>query len=350
MDFNRVQKMNKDIPIKSVFFFGAGASVIEGAPIASKLLTEAFQEFPTDGKVNRVKDFLKDFYLNDCADEETIPTFEEILSPIDICLQKQEQFSDKWNYEKLSELRNDLIYCICTILHERLYTQNIHHQKLVDNLFSNGKNWEYYSFVSLNYDILLDNALIRLAEEERNDYADLDYGIEFRNEGTDWRRPRAKRVYLLKLHGSLNWLYCPTCNTVKITPKEKGVMRIFTHSEVCENDFSMQKALIVPPTWQKVYDNPYLVSIWLRAEQILRNAERIFFIGYSMPEADIHIKYLLKKSLFRRCRPHPKIVIIDKEDHTEYSNEYRRYRRLFGETEYHPIGFENFATNVGDYL
>jgi hypothetical protein len=197
---------------------------------------------------------------------------------------------------------------------------------------------------------LLDNALIRLGEEGRNDYVDLDYGIEFRNEGTDWRCPRSVRVYLLKLHGSLNWLFCPTCNTIKITPKEKGVMRIFTHSEVCENDSSMQKALIIPPTWQKVYDNPHLVSIWLRAEKILRDAERIFFIGYSMPEADVHIKYLLKKSLFRRRGRHPEIVVIDQVGHTEDSPEYTRYRRLFGDIQYYPIGFENFAVNVGDYL
>ena len=31
-------------------------------------------------------------------------------------------------------------------------------------------------------------------------------------------------MQLFKPHGSLNWLFCPTCNELEITPKEKGVV------------------------------------------------------------------------------------------------------------------------------
>jgi hypothetical protein len=130
-----------------VFFFGAGASAVEGAPIASRLLIEAFQEFPNDGRINRVKEFLADFYQNDFSDETFIPTFEEILSPIDISLQKQEQFSDKWYYRRLNELRDDLIYCICSILHEKLWTRNIHHRSLIKNIFNGRPDYDRFSFV-----------------------------------------------------------------------------------------------------------------------------------------------------------------------------------------------------------
>lgn len=339
--------MNDD---KIIFFFGAGASAVEGAPIASDLLTEAFRKFPYDERVNRVKEFLEEFYLNDCSNESTIPTFEEILSPIDISLQKQEQFSKKWNYKKLTELRDDLIYCICSILEDKLWTQNLYHSKLVNNLFNDKKKWNKYAFFSLNYDILLDNALIPLGDKTSNQYIDIDYGIEFRNEGIDWRKPRERKIHLLKLHGSLNWLYCPTCNSIRITPKEKGVMRIFTHSEVCENDQSDQRALIIPPTWQKVYDNPYLVSIWLEAERILRKASKVVFVGYSLPESDVHIKYLMKKSLFRNRGPHPEIIVIDRDGKDEKSDEFLRYKRLFGKINYLPIGFEKFAENVNKFI
>jgi len=67
-------------PENVVFFFGAGASTVEGAPIASNILSEAFREFPNNGRVKVVKDFSKDFYLNDCSEESTIPTLEEILA------------------------------------------------------------------------------------------------------------------------------------------------------------------------------------------------------------------------------------------------------------------------------
>ena len=333
-----------------VFFFGAGASAVEGAPIASKLLTEAFKELPNDGRIHKVKEFLEDFYRNDFSDDTFIPTFEEILSPIDISLQKQEQFSDKWDYKKLSELRDDLIYCICSILHEKLWSRNTHHKNLITQIFNHHPDYYRFSFMSLNYDILLDNALLLLADRSGGNYVDIDYGIEFRNEGDDWKSPRERKVFLFKLHGSLNWLFCPTCNSIKITPKEKGVMRIFTHSEVCEKDRSNQKALIIPPTWQKIYENPYLVSIWLKAEQILQKASKVFFIGYSMPDSDVHIKYLLKKSLYRSRGQQPNIIVVDRNGKDVSSPEYYRYKRLFGSIDYQPIGFENFATRVNDFI
>lgn len=248
-----------------------------------------------------------------------------------------------------------MIYCICTILHEKLWSENVYHTKLVENLFKKGNEldndgWKKYSFFSLNYDILLDNALLKLSDNYPNFWTDVDYAIQFRNEGDDWRPPRKEKVYLLKLHGSLNWLYCPTCNSIKITPKDKGVMKIYTHSEICEKDKSNQRALIIPPTWQKVYDNPYLVSIWLKAEQLLRIANKVIFIGYSMPESDIHIKYLMKKSLYRNKQPFTEIVVIDREGKDQNSEEYLRYKRLFGQIQYHPVGFENFSENVKNYI
>jgi hypothetical protein len=334
---------------KTIFFFGAGASAAEGAPIASRLLIEAFKQFPNDGKIKLVKDFLQEFYSNDCLDESTIPTFEEILSPIDICLQKQEQFSSKWNYDTLSELRENLIYCICSILHEKLSEKNKYHLKLIDNLFQNVNDSDRYAFISLNYDILLDNALVRLGDGSRNPKVDIDYAISFRNEGTDWRSPSENKVYLLKLHGSLNWLFCPTCNSIRITPKEKGVMRIFTHSEICEKDSSRQRALIIPPTYQKIYDNPYLVSIWLKTEQLLHEANHVIFVGYLMPESDVHIKFLLKKALFRAEGTKPKITVIDKKGKNIKSPEYSGYKRLFGQIDYQPIGFEDFVSRARDF-
>ena len=329
----------------------------EGAPASNKLLIDAFNELNSNERLERIKDFLKDFYLNDCSDESLIPTFEEILSIIDISLQKREQFSDKWNYNKLTNLRDDLIYCICSVLNEKLSTENILHRELIDKLFSNEK-WQNYNFISLNYDILLDNALMMLGDDNYMwntnlaDPIDLDYGIKFRNEGLDWRKPGKRKVPLLKLHGSLNWLYCPTCNSIKINPYDKRrIMNVFTNSIPCEKDLSNQNMLIIPPTWQKVYDNPYFVQIWLMGERILQKASKIFIIGYSMPESDMNVRYLMKKSLFRgNGEKHPEVIIIDKKGKDEDSDSYKRYKRLFGEINYQPIGFKNYVEKINDFL
>jgi len=119
-------------------------------------------------------------------------------------------------------------------------------------------------FVSTNYDILIDNALT----EERAHGTDLDYGVEFRNFDCprDWKRPvRDKRVQLFKPHGSLNWLFCPTCNELEITPEEKGVVTRLLISNVttaaCPQCQSVYSPLIVPPTFYKDLNNVFLSSI-----------------------------------------------------------------------------------------
>lgn len=348
---------------KVIFFFGAGASGTEGAPIADNLLIKAIKELK-DPRIERVKQFLEDIYSNNCSIKSKIPNFEELLSVIDLSLQKNEQFSNEWNYDQLLRLKQDLIFCIGTILKQKLSSSKGIHRRFVENLFTEEK-WKNYAFLSLNYDILLDNALLDLGDESNlRDFdigrpIDIDYGIEFRNEGRDWRTPGKRKIYLLKLHGSLNWLYCPTCNSIRIYPGEKVVpdfdnsrlqTEIITEQKTCENDGSNQKMLIIPPTWLKTYDNPYLISNWLTAEKLLQKASKIFFIGYSLPDADINIRFLLKKALYRSNEANPEIMVIGKNGKGKWTNTSRRYARLFGEIDYQPIGFEEFANTVQNFL
>lgn len=354
---------------KLVFIFGAGASKAEGAPTSDELLVRSLRELRNSVPALNIMDFLKDFFYMHADDLELdkIPTFEELLTIIDISLSRQDDLTRKWNYKKLMELRNDLIYCIAKILEQTLEHGGRLHKKFINNLFELPKrNNKNTSFISLNYDILLDNRLIDLYVKK--DW-DIDYGIEFRNfvksierkpeerlEFTqvpnEWHWPRKDRaIYLLKLHGSLNWLYCPNCNTVKITKKEKGALRIWTEFETCEIDGSLQRPLIVPPTWQKVYENPHLVKIWLRAAEVLSRTDKVIFVGYSLPDSDIRLKYLFKKFLYRDdVSLKPKISVVLREDEETKEIE-KRYKRIFGQdvntiTE----GFKKFVDNLDKYV
>lgn len=70
-----------------------------------------------------------------------------------------------------------------------------------------------------------------------------------------------KTINLLKLHGSINW------------EKQNG-----------EN-------FIIPPTWNK--SDATVHKLWKRAHEAITKANRIIFIGYSLPETDTYIKSLL---------------------------------------------------------
>jgi len=340
---------------RRVFFLGAGASKAEGGLLTNELLLESLENPDVEQSfVSVVRRFLNELFRVPEGSLEKLPQFEELLTLVDVALLKHEEFSEYWDNTRLMKLREALVYCIARTLKLKLQSRPEtpipeYHRQFIQNIFGNSGNTnrsriEYEnSFISLNYDILLDYALMDLYSRWN-----IDYGIDFRN----FHGPRQGRgIKLLKLHGSLNWAFCPVCNSMKLSLEGKIADRIITERIPCERDGATQRPLIIPPTWLKVYDNAHLTRIWLEAEHVLRNAEAVFFIGYSIPESDVHIRYLLKKSLYRRDTP-PRIVVVTSAERRKKSAvELRsRYERFFGPTEIYPIGFEKFSSDVMKYI
>jgi len=55
---------------------------------------------------------------------------------------------------------------------------------------------------------------------------------------------------------------------------------------------------IIPPTWRKGNNNKQAVSdAWSMAREILQSANHIRVLGYSLPDSDSYLKYLLKTSV-----------------------------------------------------
>jgi hypothetical protein len=57
------------------------------------------------------------------------------------------------------------------------------------------------------------------------------------------------------------------------------------------------RPLLIAPTHLKNYRNPHIAQVWYETEQVLRKAERIVFVGYSLPDDDVEVVYVLKRSL-----------------------------------------------------
>jgi hypothetical protein len=68
---------------------------------------------------------------------------------------------------------------------------------------------------------------------------------------------------------------------------------------------------------------------WLLAEDMLRNADKWVFVGYSLPAADYEFKHLLKRvQLSRKNRP--EFVVITGGSKEDYEHTYANYQRFFG--------------------
>ena len=335
----------------NVFFFGAGASKAEGGLLTSELLFESLNDRRVPKEFTLiVKRFLKDlFRINDVTklkSEKEIPGFEELLTLVDVAILKQEELSRYWNADTLRRLREALVYCMARILKIKLRRLEgephlAYHQNFVTTILDQNKPDVHNSLVSLNYDILLDNPILA-----RYPRIDIDYGVSFRN----MHEPHQTRsMKLLKLHGSLNWAFCPVCNSIKLYREGKIADNIIAEKIPCDKDGAIQRPLLIPPTWLKVYDNAHLTKIWLESENVLRKASSVFFIGYSLPESDFHVRYLLKKSLFR-SKNSPRVVVVTRPENAKGSDLYLRYKRFFGRIEYENVGFEKFSVTADKYF
>lgn len=350
--------MNADTAI----FLGAGASRAEGAPLQGELFREYFsstlRESSNDDHMDRElaiffwRMFDIDVNQGDIS-KINFPTFEEVLGLTDLAILRKEAFrhfdieNRATNSGRLRYIAQYLVFLVAQVLDSKLRGRATIHQKLVRGLYEANALRETL-FVSTNYDILIDNALTETYEQD----VDLDYGVEFRNfeRPDDWRRPRRENgLSLFKPHGSLNWLFCPTCNALEITPKEKGVVtRLISDFEQasCRECGNIYSPLIVPPTFYKDLNNVFLSCIWNRADNALRRVRHIVFCGYSFPDADMHIKYLLKRAQTNREQP-PCITVInhfpEKPDAVCQEEEYRYKRFLGARVNYTKMSFEEFV-------
>ncbi|MCC6740230.1 MAG: SIR2 family protein [Planctomycetia bacterium] len=151
------------------------------------------------------------------------------------------------------------------------------------------------TFISFNYDLLLEKALENLS---------ISYQYHLPTAKVEDRRVVATSfrdsspVDLLKIHGSLNWgVHSSTADLVVFKGYEDLV------------DCDKMVPLLVPPTWRKVPVG-FLDTVWDRAVAALATATRLVVLGFSIPPTDTHFKYLLAAGLQNKISLR-KVIFVD---------------------------------------
>ena len=331
------------ICIKTAIFLGGGASAAEGAPVQSDLFKRYFKSLRAENnysdfkRVSELTAYFKQIFfidvLNDDLDSICFPTFEEAIGLLDLAVRKRQSFKDfdleslARNSNRIGFIRQYLVLLMAEVLEDKTATVKGLHRLLVEELQRSGLIKDTL-FVSTNYDVLIDHA-IASAENMQ-----LDYGIDFIN----YHRPafledsNRQVVSLFKVHGSLNWSYCPTCNSIRLIKYQHGIIKLLTDPSqaVCKDCLSIKTPVIVPPTFFKDMSNSFLNIVWHKTESTLRDVEHLVFCGYSFPDADMHIKYLIKRIQTNRIGK-LKITIINnyegkrREKAIEEKNRYTRF-------------------------
>jgi|HubBroStandDraft_6_1064221.scaffolds.fasta_scaffold33020_6 hypothetical protein len=129
-------------------------------------------------------------------------------------------------------------------------------------------------------------------------------------QGSRWNGVSNYRFDLLKLHGSITWYVHPSESSQPLGPVYDAALN---RGWACPDDQAAlrnraggRRPLLVPPVLGKdpFFDRPELRDQWLRADECIREAERLFLLGYSLPQADLAIRFLLDRAP-QRCIVYP---------------------------------------------
>lgn len=179
---------------------------------------------------------------------------------------------------------------------------------------------EGLSIVTTNYDCCMDLAL----GDPNHDFT---YRIEFDNKNRFKEEP-ISCSRLIKLHGSLNWYYCETCQKVQLIDIRKSVKSYlddtspFAVIALCKDCGGQRRGLVVPPLAMKFDFSPTLTSILNDAEEAFSLADMIVAIGFSFSEADLYITRMISKSMQKS--PSQKLLVVDPD-----ANVAKRVKRKF---------------------
>lgn len=348
----------------TLFIFGAGASISEGSPLQNDLLSLILNPEDSDLKssdaVSLVKNFLTD---NFDLSNDFYPSLESIFGYIDYYLSKNESLGKKYPTELIREIREALILLIHHVISVSKSSRHGVYKSFLEKVSKINRN---ISIITMNYDTFLDEAFDFLYPDK----ALIDYCIELMNYHhypeigafNWWDNPRVpvtvwdggdpKPIKIIKIHGSLNWKYCNCCNQVLLTPWDTKVDLssmsfkgyIYPSCEnpdtiefdmVCPLDGNKFETFIVPPSHIKDLTQPAINKLLDEAALEIRKAKKIVFVGYSFPEADVHIKALLKKNMHNVTEIH----VVDPFINNELES---NYRCLSGDIIFHKTTFEEF--------
>ena len=282
---------------KTVYILGAGFSQELGYPLTRQLL-----HLLPDGISPELKDIVRFHYPRWDQRTDTLPDIEELLTALNANEELLPTLAagGQFNVETVRRTRVRLLRDIADWFHKIHESRSLRQKKLLEE-FSEQHAHKADSIISFNWDYELDKALFD--QQPGAQY----YGIE---------HGAGNRPVLLKPHGSLNWYLESSVAHVK-----KDLLDCLYKGSGKEDDESVYRFLrwrapksklgreydpwIVPPTHLKRFRHPMLRKLWERSVQVLSTAKRVYFVGYSQPEADWHSRYILRCAFYNQTHGVP---------------------------------------------
>ena len=314
------------------FILGAGVSTCCGFPVASRLTlpvwrtraelepmgntssSAAEQPFaPAVLAAERDRNTIRMLFPDmecDPSDEKTWPDFEPLITLLDEAQRFQEAFERSLKREPSTgtrEVKEQLLF------HLEQWFSNLTANVPEGGLASIKKfvaqvEQENDTIISFNWDTLVEIVA-----------ADLGIPVHYRDQD-------APGLRMCKPHGSLNLVDSPAddFDDVENSPIRSfklgielryhdQVDRVIVRAEDPRQAWPTQlwagSRLIVEPNMRKRYDSFWLEYQWCRALRMVRSADVLVVIGFSLPKADIRPRLLFQLAHVDRPKP-PRVQLV----------------------------------------
>lgn len=175
---------------------------------------------------------------------------------------------------------------------------NSFYQKFTKSL--KNKSRDEVAIISFNFDCLLRDDL------DEKIYFDHIFRFEQIHPGRCFYRP-GQGIPLLKLHGSLDWCYEPSSESLTLLPAE------------WHKSYGGEPFIFLPHEIR----HRKIEELWAAATMLVGKADKITFVGYSLPDYDKDVQNLFRTHI----RSGTEIVVIDSSTAT-----IERYKALFSNT------------------
>lgn len=317
----------------NVFFFGSGfsKSIIPEYPTLYELSNRIKQMYENDNSATGKhfnKEIPSQFYSN----------IEALLSYLLIDLpykQADERLIDKALYKNIT----NKITKYFQELNDKYNISNDNKEIVNRNDVSKFANYilqNNYTSITLNYDILLDKILYFTKGDDYIHSNKLstfykipiehlsERGQGYYSMGAMFGSGKPYDIYkslvpsIIKLHGSINWLYSEYVNN-----------QIYFNDWIWSEFKSVDlEPYIIPPVLDKnsFYNNTILIALWQQAFDAIKNAKNIFIYGFSFPDTDYSIKFLFQSAL--KGREDYKIYVVNTNHNIQDLK--NKYNYIFG--------------------
>jgi NAD-dependent SIR2 family protein deacetylase len=311
-----------DTTQKTVYFLGAGASAASDFKLPTM---EKFFEGAnfTAAEYKNLQQFIE--YKFSCQPIENL-NLEEVVTTIELSLDTfgaLGKHPEPYIYEARTELNKYVANRLEIDTSKGCKTL----EKIITPKMAGGSSAG--SIITLNYDLVIDTLITKHIPKESESLLGRTYdllGYDPRGSAraiTDgvpiFYSRDGKTGFYLKLHGSIDWLYClnPNCGHHQIFwPNRLDDKDERAHSEPgapCTLCGMPIVSVIIPPTMHKTFEKfPKLGFLWSLAYRELNIADKIVVFGVSFAPSDYYLRWLFKKAITDR-KNKPTIIDIDKD-------------------------------------